>query len=60
MSNQEYIKNDKTSFFTCQIRKKKNIHKRRIMMNENGQCTLVGKKLEYARIQTSIVTTNMM
>jgi hypothetical protein len=39
---------------------KENIHKRWIMMNENGQRTFVGKKLEYAHIQTSIVTTNMM
>jgi len=30
------------------------------MINENGQYTFVGKKnLEYTRIQTSIVTTNM-
>jgi len=46
MANQECIQTDKTgSFFpslACQIQKK--IYERRIMMNENGQYELVGKK----------------
>jgi len=47
-------------FLHVKYAKRKIYIRGRIMMNENGQRTLVGKKLEYARIQTSIVTTNMM